>query len=56
LEASSVELPLNIKPYYAGMVEKEDPASSKQFADFKRQNKMSTDEYKSLNTNHLRQK
>jgi hypothetical protein len=44
-EASKVEPPLNIKPYYDDMVKKEDPAT-KELINFKKPSEMTLEEYK----------
>jgi len=46
-EASKVEPPLNIKPYYDDMVKREDPIS-KEVVDFKKPSEMTVEEYKQL--------
>ena len=46
-EASKVEPPLNIKPYYDEMVKKED-SLTKAFVDFKKPSEMTAEEYKLL--------
>jgi len=46
-EASKVEPPLNIKPYYDDMVKREDPIS-KEVVDFKKPSQMTVEEYKQL--------
>jgi hypothetical protein len=47
LEASRVEPPLNIKPFYDDMVKREDPVS-KALVDFKKPSEITPDEFKSL--------
>jgi hypothetical protein len=44
-EASKIEPPLNIKPYYDDMVKKEDPAT-KELINFKKPSEMTLEEYK----------
>jgi len=46
-EASRVEAPLNIKPFYDDMIKREDPAT-KVLADFKKPSEITLDEFKSL--------
>jgi hypothetical protein len=48
VEASHVEPPLNVKPYYNDVAKKEEPVGSKQFVDFKTPSEMSVEEYQSL--------
>jgi hypothetical protein len=47
-EASLVEQPLNVKPFYNDIIKVEDPPSSKVMVDFKRPSELSPDEYNSL--------
>jgi hypothetical protein len=46
-EASRVEAPLNIKPFYYDMVKREDP-QTKVLVDFKKPSKITPDKFKSL--------
>jgi hypothetical protein len=51
-EASLVEQPLNVKPFYNDMIKVEDPTNSKVMVDFKRPSKLSPDEYNCLPAKH----
>jgi hypothetical protein len=46
-EASRIEAPLNIKPFYDDMIKREDP-TTKVLVDFKKPSEITLDELKSL--------
>jgi hypothetical protein len=47
-EASLVEQPLNVKPFYNDIIKVEDPPNSKVMVDFRRPSELSPDEYNGL--------